>query len=462
MKPLQKLLFRLKFSEFNKKNKPDNINSPPYYDFAAQHPLLDDNGDKKGTNDLSSYHNDDNGDGKLASEITIGVSPLTGNNPRNIEIKKVSDTIFLSYAENTTDKLFMEVYNPEKVLTRWIEIKPPDCEMPEYDSDNIISGQIEMQLTRILTANKTFDIKDDVFTSPGTYQIFYFAKELHSKNVSQMKESRVYKASKYNNAPNNFSLLSPIDNITITIDGIVSTCSNFSNASCYTMMKWEEPTEPDNDFFTYTLFIKKDNKDFSNPDDLLKYERLTENYWPIHLPADWDWDGATVYWKVQCIDFYGAVSESNVFSFIIDNANNTDTGGLILVVSDNYNNMINKVNFKIFDEKGKLCDDNHETDENGEYERNISQGNYIIEIYKDDINQTKQFTIKNKEITIVKIYLDIKSEIKPDLYILLLELKLLTGMDIDENDIEGFNLITNKDHLKNAIYIVNSIAQGDQ
>jgi Leucine-rich repeat (LRR) protein len=303
-----------------------SVNAPPYFDNSAQHPLLDDNGDKMGSNNVM----ESSADGDLAKEITIGVSSLTMNDPGDVIITDVSDTIFLKTDEATTDKLWAKVSDPLRLLTLWIEIKPPN-----FVPNAVGTGQVEMDLPKIVTINLDETTKqyhwdasdlDNMFDIPGTYHIYYFAKDSTSKNVSPMKESIVYKASSVNHAPEAFHLLYPRNGIEITSLGVLASLSADPTAEAYTMLSWEETTDPDNDRLSYTLFFSKDNERFDDTKNRIKLSNLTDNFHEINLPEDWD--GSTVYWKVQAIDKYGAITESGINHFMINNANNPSNGTL--------------------------------------------------------------------------------------------------------------------------------------
>jgi Leucine-rich repeat (LRR) protein len=303
-----------------------SVNAPPYFDNSAQHPLLDDNGDKMGSNNVM----ESSADGDLAKEITIGVSSLTMNDPGDVIITDVSDTIFLKTDEATTDKLWAKVSDPLRLLTLWIEIKPPN-----FVPNAVGTGQVEMDLPKIVTINLDETTKqyhwdasdlDNMFDIPGTYHIYYFAKDSTSKNVSPMKESIVYKASSVNHAPEAFHLLYPRNGIEITSLGVLASLSADPTAEAYTMLSWEETTDPDNDRLSYTLFFSKDNERFDDTKNRIKLSNLTDNFHEINLPEDWD--DSTVYWKVQAIDKYGAITESGINHFQINNANNPSNGTL--------------------------------------------------------------------------------------------------------------------------------------
>jgi Leucine-rich repeat (LRR) protein len=303
-----------------------SVNAPPFFDNSAQHPLLDDNGDKVGTNNVDDFDND----GNLSQDIIIGVSSLTMNDPGNVIVTEVSESIFLGPDENTTDKIMAKVSDDLRLLSLWIEIKPPN-----FVPNAVGSGQVEMNLPRIVYSR--YDDATDcyqwnsesllnIFDVPGTYHIYYFAKDINSKNVSPMKESIVYKASAVNHPPEPFNLLYPSNDIEITSLGVLAATSGTPTADSYTMISWEDTIDPDNDRLSYTLFFKKDNDQFDQGENRIKLSDLTNNFHEIQLPDEWD--GSTIYWKVQAIDSYGAIQNSAVNRFMINNANNPSNGTL--------------------------------------------------------------------------------------------------------------------------------------
>ncbi|MBF0452347.1 MAG: carboxypeptidase regulatory-like domain-containing protein, partial [Candidatus Magnetomorum sp.] len=262
--------------------------------------------------------------------INIGVSSLSMNDLGDVIISDVSDAIFLTSNEATTDKIWAKVSDPLRLLSLWIEIKPPN-----FVPNAVGTGQVEMDLPKIVTINLDESTKhyhwdasdlDNMFDVPGTYHIYYFAKDAKSKNVSPMKESIVYKASSANHPPEAFNLLYPSNGIEITSLGVLASLSADPNSEAYTMISWEETTDPDNDHLSYTLFFKKDTEQFDETENRIKITPLTDNFHEINLPEDWD--GSTVYWKVQAIDKYGAITESGINHFQINNANNPSNGTL--------------------------------------------------------------------------------------------------------------------------------------
>jgi hypothetical protein len=358
----------------------NSVNAPPYFDNSAQHPLLDDNGDGLGSNNILET----SADGDLAERITIGVSSLTMNDPGDVFITEVSEAIFLGTDETTTDQLWAKVSDSLRLLTLWIEIKRPD-----FVPNAVGTGQVEMDLPKIVTITYDAMAKSyqwnsadlaNIFDIPGTYHIYYFAKDTNSKNVSPMKESIVYKASRVNHPPEPFDLLYPRDDIEITSLGVLASFSADPTADAYTIMSWEDTTDPDHDRLSYTLFFKKDNDHFNEAENRIKMADLPHNFYEINLPNDWN--GATVYWKVQAIDSYGAIRESGINRFHINNTNNPSNGTLWGYVYDATTNAPIEIATVLVSAGGQLVK-RFTTMMNGKYFRALRPlSNYSIEVQK--------------------------------------------------------------------------------
>ncbi len=271
----------------------------PYYDDALQHPLMDDNGDGVGSNELS----DPAGDGVIGEELFIGVNTLTTNDPEDVSVTAVTETIFLGGSITSTD-VWARVDNNSRLDTLWIEIKPAGFSPVGQGG----SEQIAMDLTRAVfnTYNSVLDRYEwtglSGFSNPGTYQVFYFAKDSQSANVSPLMLTTVYKAKAGNQPPAPFSVFAPADGAT-ELTSVV--------------FDWEDTVDPEGDELTYTLMISKGDDTFSNP---IRKEGLL--YSACLLTAE---DGledlSTYYWKVRAIDKYGGFRDSGVRLFHTNNTN---------------------------------------------------------------------------------------------------------------------------------------------
>jgi len=191
----------------------------------------------------------------------------------------------------------------------WVEVKAPN-----YDPGDPGAGvQIEMDTFKKPTIdynNDRFEWNNlgsgsdpaDIFSTPGSYQVFYFAKDDTTGHVSLMKETRVYKALSDNLPPDPFFLISPADQADVLTTVVLD---------------WEDPTDPEDHIVTYTVLLSKDNNSFSFP---IRKEGLLYGTCLIS-PEDGIEDLSTYYWKVQAIDEYGAVRESDTRVFYTDNTN---------------------------------------------------------------------------------------------------------------------------------------------
>jgi len=288
----------------------------PFYDGSRQHPMLDDNGDGSGTNNLAE------GDGAFSENLIIGVSILTGNDPEDVTVIERSPTVFIDSGETTAD-LWARVDNNDRLTTIWAEVKPPG-----YDPiDERGSGQATMDLPRTIGLydedEERYEWLDlGGFVEPGTYQVFFFAKDDITGNVSPLVGTFVYKALQPNSAPHGVNLIEPADQAEVLTT---------------VMLDWTDTTDPEGHRLSYTVLLSEGDDSFANP---IRIENLINSTY-LATPEDGIEDLATYYWKVQAIDEYGAASESAVRMFQTNNTNsgftswvsghvyNTVTGALI-------------------------------------------------------------------------------------------------------------------------------------
>ena len=318
--------------KFTESNAFGSINAPPYFDRSEQHPLLDDSGDGIGTNNLQESPTD----GKYSKNFVIGVSSITHNDPGDVALISVAPTIFLDDENQFSDDYFWAtVNNNERTRTIWIEIKSP-----EYDVQSTGTGQKELILPKILG---TYNIKtsryewhwDEIskkedFSIPGQYQVFYFAKDNISENVSPFLETNVYRNSKDNHWPQPFQLKSPANDTTITSKGAITYCNTDSEPNCYTLFSWTESNDPDQEIVTYSILLSSEDETFS--DELHIIENSTHTIAPVSLPDIWD--GLTIYWKVRAVDPKGGRYETEIYHFNVNNFGNPAVGHVKGYVSD--------------------------------------------------------------------------------------------------------------------------------
>jgi len=303
-----------KTEKYRKRERYNNHYSKkgPYFDDSKQHPLLDDNRDGIGSNNLEKE-----ADGVISKDLYIGVSTNVNNAPGDTIITEVSETIFIDANSVFSNVFWAKVTGRTRVSTIWIEIKSPDYK-PIIDED----GQQIIELTKWETSfynekTERFEWKKEnmetdfikEFSSPGTYQVFYYVTDRETQNVSPMMISRVYKGKSDNAAPYDFTLVSPKDD---------------NEEKTKLVLDWTEPSkDPENDYFTYTLMLSKGDDNFEN-EKTICIEYITESMYLIELPSSGvdTWDDNIIYWKVQAIDEYGAIKETKVQNFKTNNTNN--------------------------------------------------------------------------------------------------------------------------------------------
>ena len=281
------------------------VTNAPFYDDSIQHPLLNDNGDAIGSNELSSA---DGEDGAISEFLFIGSSPPEGNDPGDVLITQVNPAQLLGTSDTTAD-LWAEVDDPNDLRLIWIEVKQPNYNPVDpgaglqIEMDNFKKASTDVSINQYAwSAVGSGSDPADLFTTPGTYQIFYFAKDNDTGHVSPLIQSRVYKALEGNTIPNSFNLLIPSDNASVLTT---------------TILDWEDTIDPDGDALTYSVLISKDNDQFTDP---ILIEGLSNSEVLISV-EDGIQDLTTYYWKVRAVDEYGAFRETSVRMFDTDNTN---------------------------------------------------------------------------------------------------------------------------------------------
>jgi hypothetical protein len=90
-----------------------------FYDDASQHPLLDDDGDGKGSNSFSTT-----GDGQKAKDILLGIGLNYDTNFAGspAEILRVSKTIYLSASETGHFDWSSKHRESRRVQSRWATV----------------------------------------------------------------------------------------------------------------------------------------------------------------------------------------------------------------------------------------------------------------------------------------------------------------------------------------------------
>ena len=166
-----------------------------YFDYSAQHPLLDDNGDGAGTYGVLSSQSGE--DGGRSADLFISA----GTSTTPLELTKVTDVTTLE-AKDPAPTLFAKVNDTTKVDEVWIEITSPNHSLTktgtateqqvinlprfsytDYDSDT------EKYLWDEFQGNKKFQN----FETAGKYGIFYFARDNDYGEITPFLASNVFR-----------------------------------------------------------------------------------------------------------------------------------------------------------------------------------------------------------------------------------------------------------------------------
>ncbi|RKZ89973.1 MAG: hypothetical protein DRR19_10925 [Candidatus Parabeggiatoa sp. nov. 1] len=294
----------------------------PYFDNAAQHPLVDSNGDEQGSNVLSA----EIGDGPNLAELYLGAGAdliTNSESERAAKILSVTETRYLTPEQSSTD-LYIKVNNANRVNGAPVDIRQPSIVLTTDDQDEYTEQREIEGVLRVdgdLRCSNVTDYCDkpvDVFEEPGQYEVFYFVRDRETNDISPIERSVVYKNKAGNQAPDSFELLSPFAGV----EPPPATTLRFY---------WDDTSDPDGDPFTYTLLIAADEEDFDNS-VVYKQEELRVTTTFIDNQAnviDEETeksrqglkDLTKYYWAVEAIDNFGAKTRSDIFSFTPDNTN---------------------------------------------------------------------------------------------------------------------------------------------
>jgi hypothetical protein len=287
-----------------------------FFDEAVQHPLLDDNGDGKGSNSLSNSGDEQYiGDGQHASTLFLGVGQKfdvnSADNPAYII--DVTSTIYLKHGQNQVE-LFLTTHESE-AFPATVEIRDPKTILHKQGGN--ISGQLDFQqlkldfLDGVSGTGLGFDNPkqfkkeiieisgEPVFEKPGRYDVFYTLRDPETLDLAPIRHSLVYKNSRDNRAPESFNLLSPLD-----------------GAETRTILIFDWTNSHDPNGITYNLLIAEDEN----------FDRIVHQQEGLVISTAYVDESAGLrdfgglpnpkpfyYWKVQAVDSFGAITESNTF-----------------------------------------------------------------------------------------------------------------------------------------------------
>jgi len=305
-----------------------------YHDQSMQHPLLDDNSDHQGSNDL--YHIFSN-EGIHAQSVWIGNSHRKRSMPYTSD-RFVRETLIIDETINTTSYT-LQVAEPQSYSQFWIDIKPPDFSIENLPQD---TDQLEMnnyRQKRTLFDDESAIVWENVqgFSSSGEYQVLFFGQHKETSLISLLKEVNAYKKNASNHPPSDFSTIRPKNND--DVQPVYYPVPEDEN-KYICALEWENAIDPDGDLVFYTVWIST-SPHFVNPiiiNNLLVNQALLT----IYDEAPFGSTDSNIlildypyYWKVQAFDPYGNFSkETDPVKFTAKNPNIGSIGCFEAILQD--------------------------------------------------------------------------------------------------------------------------------
>ena len=336
-----------------------NIFGWKHGDSGVQHPVLDDDGDGKGTHYLPTAPP---GDGFIAHNLIIGIPP---EDPQNVTLTRVSPIVTLE-GGTLSEPLWARVSDVSRCETVWIAIKPPDYsfildstrtygEDPGWSAEtcnyNAASGRYEYSGL-------------DHFTLDGVYEVFFYAKDQDTGNVSELRKAYLIRSNENNNAPASFHLLSPANN---------------AQGTSSLNLTWETAADPDGDNVSYIAQISEDDT-FDTP----VFQSLEESPFLIVDKFSELQNLGAYYWRVIAVDEKGGRTECAdgffrfttfdgngipglLIGYVYDAATNQEIGGATIEIENTHL-------------KTKALD-------NGWFVISVPSGNYQVKIHAEGFDK---------------------------------------------------------------------------
>jgi YVTN family beta-propeller protein len=353
-----------------------------FNDNAAQHPLLDDNGDGRGSNSLAT-----DGDGLQAAKVLLGVGLNYDTNAAGnpAEILTVSDTLYLKANEEAAT-LTANVNDANRVSSALVDIRPPSVQLSSTGTEQ--SGQLEIpDLERAFLGcdgqtNRCATFFDQ-FADSGKYEAFYFVRDTQTQEISPIKRSVIYKDKAGNTPPNAFELVLP---------------AHESEQKTVVLFNWETTLDPDTQAVTYNLILSE-QEDFGAV--VYKQEELTNAMTFLDETAVMT-DGSlglkdktTYYWFVEAVDPYGArTASSSVFSFSTNNTNKPPSHINLSVENHTDSQQVSNVQIDYYRADTQVTPDAHVQDQ-GRALTQIESGLYTVNVTAEGYNP-QQFQVDTR------------------------------------------------------------------
>ena len=294
----------------------------PYADAAAQHPLLDDNGDGVGANDaLSRYPGND---GEVSAKLILGFQYSTA---QNVWFTSVSSAKYLSPGD-PDPVIEAQVGESDNVSEIWVAIKPPafDAGMPLWGASEqreVVTPRLEFDSQPQAGTFRLYNFDKGGFSgfdAPGRYEIIYFVKDVETGDITSVKRSFVYRnTDPADDPPGGFDLAQPGDG---------------SIQNTFLFLDWQDSLDPEGKLVTYTVQISPDPT-FADPG--LVIEGVDGSSFVID-ESDGLNDLTTYFWRVIAVDSLGNLTySSQTRSFSTNNTNAWGNYNVLTAIVRNYN-----------------------------------------------------------------------------------------------------------------------------
>ena len=261
-------------------------NKAPFNDTASQHPLLDDDGNGSGSNNILPF----NGDGYNAQNIILGHDPDSEESTAFLETNTLPEKL---QANENTVQIKAMIKNPENAERVWIEVRKPDTKLEQISNISETQQEIQLEEFDMEYHNDKFELECD-FEKSGKYTIFFYIKDKEGI-ISDYQESVVYKNKADNKPPESFEPVFPPNNETELSDVI---------------LEWESTRDPEKDQISYSVVLSTNSETFIQ-------KQIFDTTVFISLPKTWD--KQDVSWKVLATDEFGNSTETETWKFTIDN-----------------------------------------------------------------------------------------------------------------------------------------------
>ncbi|MBF0160368.1 MAG: VCBS repeat-containing protein, partial [Magnetococcales bacterium] len=276
-------------------------------DRSGQHPLLDDNGDKIGSNELATQEGTD---GALAFRLHLGetLTRTTNSLAQPVRIGSVAPMTLLGQGGTV---LWLQESDPSTKHggEAWVTVLPPDFDAPGSAGNNLqISFDLPTATMNYNEAAQRWEVNSSQIAGvdwnvPGHYQLQYSIRDSESDQLATPVLGHLYRSSSGNNrTPSSVTLQEPASQATVNSVGLFN---------------WSDAVDADQDPVSYTLVVAQDNN----------LSRVV--YRQEGLPLSWaviNFKSTTVtagdyYWRVEAVDRYGAASSSAVGRFTLNSLN---------------------------------------------------------------------------------------------------------------------------------------------